>query len=149
MSSVNKVILIGNVGKDPEIRSMSSGDKVANLSVATSERWKDKNGEKQEKTEWHKVTVFNQNIVKVVEQYVFKGQKVYIEGQLETRKWIDQNGQERYTTEVIIKPYKGELTMLEKKSQSEAEPVYSQPVEQFAPQKPEKKNDFIEDEIPW
>lgn len=113
--SVNKVILVGNVGVEPEIRSMQSGDRVANLSLATSETWKDKNGERQEKTQWHKVVVFNQNIVGVVEKYIKKGAKLYVEGQLETRKWTDQSGQEKYTTEVVIKPFRGELTMLDSK----------------------------------
>lgn len=115
--SVNKVILIGNVGVEPEIRNMQSGDRVANLSVATSETWKDKSGERQEKTQWHKVVVFNQNIVGVVEKYVKKGAKLYIEGQLETRKW-EKDGVPQYTTEVVIKPFRGELTMLDSKGGS-------------------------------
>lgn len=114
--SVNKVILIGNLGKDPEIRSMQSGDRVCNLSIATSESWKDKaSGERKEKTEWHRVVVFNQNIVNVCENYLKKGAKVYIEGQLETRKWNDQNGVEKYSTEVVLRPYRSELTMLDSK----------------------------------
>lgn len=113
--SVNKVILVGNLGKDPEIRSMQSGDKVCNLSIATSENWKDKTtGERKEKTEWHRVVIFNQNIVKVAESYLKKGAKVYIEGQLETRSW-EQDGQKKYTTEVVIRPFRGELTMLDSK----------------------------------
>lgn len=116
--SVNKVILIGNVGVEPEIRNMQSGDRVANLSIATSETWKDKSGERQERTQWHKVVVFNQNIVGVVEKYVKKGAKLYIEGQLETRKWTDKDGQDKYTTEVVIKPFRGELTMLDSKGGS-------------------------------
>jgi single-strand DNA-binding protein len=115
MSSVNKVILVGNLGSDPEIRSMQSGDRVANFSIATSESWKDKSGQKQERTQWHKVVVFNQNIVKVVESYLSKGSKVYIEGQLETRKW-DKDGVTQYATEIVIKPFRGELTMLDGKS---------------------------------
>lgn len=114
--SVNKVILVGNLGKDPEIRSMQSGDKVASFSIATSESWKDKSsGEKKEKTEWHRISVFNQGLVKVIENYVKKGSKVYIEGQLETRKWTDKDGQEKYTTEVVLRPFRGELTMLDNK----------------------------------
>lgn len=112
--SVNKVILIGNVGVEPEIRNMQSGDRVANLSLATSESWKDKSGERQERTQWHKIVVFNQNIVGVVEKYVKKGAKLYIEGQLETRKW-EKDGVPQYTTEVVIKPFRGELTMLDSK----------------------------------
>jgi len=113
--SVNKVILIGNLGKDPEIRSLNSGDKVANFAIATSESWKDKNsGERQERTQWHNVVVYNQNIVKVAESYLKKGAKVYIEGQLETRKWTDSaSGQDKYTTEVVLRPFRGELTMLD------------------------------------
>ena len=112
--SVNKVILVGNLGRDPEVRTMQSGDKVANFSVATSERWKDRNsGEMQERTEWHRVVIFGRT-AEVVERYLRKGSKVYIEGQLQTRKWEDsQSGQERYTTEVVIRPYRGEMTMLD------------------------------------
>ena len=111
--SVNKVILIGNLGADPDVRSMQSGDEVCNLSVATSESWNDKaSGERKERTEWHRVVVFNQNIVKVAKNYLKKGAKVYIEGQLETRSW-EQDGQKKYTTEVVLRPYRGELTMLD------------------------------------
>lgn len=112
--SVNKVILVGNLGKDPEVRTMQSGDKVVNLSLATSESWKDKkSGERKEKTEWHRVVVFNQGLVNVCENYLKKGAKVYIEGQLETRKWTDQSGQEKYSTEIVLRPYRGEITMLD------------------------------------
>ena len=112
--SVNKVILVGNLGRDPEVRTMQSGDKVANFSVATSERWKDRNsGEMRERTEWHRVVIFGRT-AEIAEQYLRKGSKVYIEGQLQTRKWEDnQTGQERYTTEVVIRPYRGEMTMLD------------------------------------
>lgn len=121
MASVNKVILVGNLGKDPEIRSMQSGDRVASFSVATSESWKDKSsGEKKEKTEWHRISCFNQGLVKVIEAYVRKGSKVYIEGQLETRKWTDKDGVEKYSTEVVLRPFKGELTMLDSKGGGEA-----------------------------
>ncbi|MGB4107018.1 MAG: single-stranded DNA-binding protein [Alphaproteobacteria bacterium] len=114
--SVNKVILVGNLGKDPESRSMQSGDKVCNLSIATSESWKDKaTGERKERTEWHRVVIFNQNLVTVAENYLKKGAKVYIEGQLETRKWTDKDGAEKYSTEVVLRPYRGELTMLDSK----------------------------------
>src|SRR5215212_2201089 len=112
--SVNKVILIGNLGADPEIRSLGSGDRVANLRVATSESWRDRSsGERKEKTEWHRVVVFNENIVKVCENYLRKGAKVYVEGAIQTRKWQDQSGQEKYSTEVVINKFKGELTMLD------------------------------------
>lgn len=113
MSSVNKVILVGNLGRDPEVRSMQSGDKVVNLSLATSERWTDKqSGEKKEKTEWHRVVVFDQNIADVAERYLSKGSKVYIEGQLQTRKWTDQSGVEKYSTEVVLQRFRGSLVML-------------------------------------
>lgn len=115
--SVNKVILVGNLGKDPEVRSFQNGGRVANFSIATSENWKDKaTGERKEKTEWHKVEVYNDRIVDVVEKYLKKGAKVYIEGALETRKYTDKEGQERYTTAVVLKQYRGELTMLDGKS---------------------------------
>ena len=111
--SVNKVILVGNLGRDPEIRSMPNGDRIANLSIATSEQWRDKSsGERKEKTEWHRVVVFNDNIVKVVENYVKKGSTVYIEGALQTRKWTDKDGVEKYSTEIVVGKFKGELTML-------------------------------------
>lgn len=114
--SVNKVILVGNLGADPDVRSMQSGDKVVNLSIATSENWTDKaSGERKEKTEWHRVVIFNQGLVKVCESYLKKGAKVYIEGQLETRSW-EQDGQKKYTTEVVLRPYRGELTMLDSRN---------------------------------
>ncbi|MBR2572822.1 MAG: single-stranded DNA-binding protein [Loktanella sp.] len=112
--SVNKVILIGNLGADPEIRSFQNGGKVANLRIATSETWKDKNtGERKEKTEWHTVAVFQEGLVRVVEQYLKKGSKVYIEGKLQTRKWQDQSGADRYSTEVVLQGLGGTLTMLD------------------------------------
>jgi len=112
--SVNKVILVGNLGRDPEVRSMQSGGRVCNLSIATSESWRDKaSGERKEKTEWHRVVIFNDNLVGVAERYLRKGSKVYLEGQLETRKWVDQGGQEKYSTEVVLRPYRGELTLLD------------------------------------
>ena len=114
MSSVNKVIIVGNLGRDPEVRSFSSGGKVCNLRIATSEKWTDKvSGERKERTEWHTVAIFNEGRVKVAEQYLRKGSKVYIEGQLETRKWQDQAGADRYSTEVVLRPYRGELVMLD------------------------------------
>ena len=111
--SVNKVILIGNLGKDPEIRTLNSGDRVANLRIATSEQWRDKgSGERREKTEWHQVVIFNDNLVKVAEQYLRKGSKVYLEGAIQTRKWTDQQGVEKYSTEIVLQKFRGELTML-------------------------------------
>lgn len=119
--SINKVILVGNLGRDPEIRTMQSGGRVANLALATSERWKDRNsGEQKERTEWHRVVIFNDALVGVAEKYLRKGSKLYIEGQLETRKWTDQSGQEKYTTEVVLRPYRGELTMLDSRAGGES-----------------------------
>ena len=112
--SINKVILVGNLGADPEIRQTKDGRPIANLSVATGESWKDKNtGERREKTEWHRVVIFNEGLAKIAEQYLRKGSKVYLEGQLQTRKWQDQNGQDKYTTEVVLQGYNGNLTMLD------------------------------------
>ena len=112
--SVNKVILVGNLGRDPEIRTLNSGDRVANLRIATSETWRDKaSGERKEKTEWHQVVIFNENIVKVAENYLKKGSKVYLEGSLQTRKWTDQAGAEKYSTEIVLQKFRGELTMLD------------------------------------
>jgi single-strand DNA-binding protein len=111
--SVNKVILIGNLGKDPEIRTLNSGDRVANLRIATSESWRDKSsGERKEKTEWHQVVIFNDNLVKVAENYLRKGSTVYIEGAIQTRKWTDAQGVEKYSTEIVLQKFRGELTML-------------------------------------
>lgn len=116
--SVNKVILVGNLGRDPEVRTFQNGGKVCNLSIATSERWRDKGtGENREKTEWHRVAIFNENLVRVAEQYLRKGSSVYLEGQLETRKWQDQSGQDRYTTEVVLRGIKGEMTLLSGRSE--------------------------------
>src|SRR5579884_243168 len=113
--SVNKVILVGNLGRDPESKRLNSGDPVVNLNVATSESWRDKNsGERKEKTEWHRVVIYNENLCKVAEQYLKKGSKVYIEGQLQTRKWQDQSGQDRYSTEVVLQGFRGELTLLDR-----------------------------------
>jgi single-strand DNA-binding protein len=125
--SVNKVIIVGNLGKDPEIRALGSGDRVANLSIATSETWRDKNsGERKEKTEWHKVVIFNDNLVKVAEQYLKKGSTVYIEGALQTRKWTDQQGAEKYSTEIVLQKFRGELTMLGGRNQGgDADEGYS------------------------
>ncbi|MEL6888318.1 MAG: single-stranded DNA-binding protein [Pseudomonadota bacterium] len=112
--SVNKVILIGNLGRDPEVRTFQNGGKVCNLRIATSENWKDRNtGERKERTEWHSVAIFNENLARLAEQYLRKGSKVYLEGKLETRKWQDQSGQDRYSTEVVLRPYAGEMTFLD------------------------------------
>ncbi|MCB1538080.1 MAG: single-stranded DNA-binding protein [Rhodospirillales bacterium] len=158
--SVNKVMLIGNLGRDPEVKTMQNGGKVCNLSVATSESWKDKaTGERKEKTEWHRVVVFNENIINVCENYLKKGAKVYVEGQLETRKWTDQSGQEKYSTEVVLRPFRGELTMLDSRSGAAGNDNgnYDQRPQQQAAgggagggnwQSPKGGNDF-EDDIPF
>ena len=115
--SVNKVILIGNLGRDPEVRSFQNGGKVCNLALATSEQWKDKNtGERQERTQWHQIAIFNEGLVRIAEQYLKKGSKVYIEGQLETRKWQDQSGNDRYTTEVVLRGYGSAMNMLDSRN---------------------------------
>lgn len=112
--SVNKVILVGNLGRDPEIRHSNDGNPIVNLSLATSERWRDRNtGEQRERTEWHRVVIFNERLGEVAQKYLQKGRKVYIEGQLQTRKWTDREGQERYTTEVVLQRFRGELTLLD------------------------------------
>ena len=118
--SVNKVILIGNLGKDPEVRTMNSGDKVASFTMATSETWRDRtSGERKERTEWHRVSIFNDNLVKVAESYLKKGSKVYVEGSLQTRKYTDNQGQEKYATEIVLQKFRGELTMLDGRSDGE------------------------------
>ena len=123
--SVNKVIILGNLGVDPEVRSFPNGGKVCNLRIATSENWKDKNtGERREKTEWHSVAIFSEPLVRIAEQYLRKGSKVYIEGQLETRKWQDQSGQDRYTTEVVLRPYTSTLTMLDSRGDNSSQGEY-------------------------
>jgi single-strand DNA-binding protein len=116
--SVNKVILVGNLGKDPETRRLQSGDPVVNLSIATSESWRDKSsGERKEKTEWHRVVIFNKNLAEVAEKYLRKGSKVYVEGALQTRKWSDKDGVEKYSTEIVLQNFRGELTMLDSKGE--------------------------------
>lgn len=146
--SVNKVILIGNVGKDPEIRTFGNGGKVANFSIATSEQWKDKrSGERMEKTEWHNISVFNDGLVGVVERYVKKGQKLYIEGKLQTRKWQDRDGNDRYMTEVVLQGYGGTLTMLDSKNSGSGP---SASANQSSKPAPDEEPDFdLDDEIPF
>ena len=153
MAGVNKVILVGNLGRDPEVRRMNSGDAVCNLSVATSESWRDRQtGEKREKTEWHRVVIFNENLVKVCENYLRKGSKVYVEGQLQTRKWTDQNGQEKYSTEVVLQKFRGELQMLDGRSEGgssfESAPSRSAPAAMDGP-KEDFRNADLDDEIPF
>ena len=116
--SVNKVILVGNLGRDPEVRSMQDGSKIVSLSIATSEAWKDKmSGERRDRTEWHRVVVFNDRLADIAEKYLKKGSKVYLEGSLQTRKWTDQSGQEKYTTEVVLQKYRGEMTLLDSRNE--------------------------------
>jgi single-strand DNA-binding protein len=148
--SVNKVILVGNLGRDPEIRTLSSGDRVANLSLATSETWRDRtSGERREKTEWHRVVIFNDNLVKVAENYLKKGSKIYLEGALQTRKYADQSGAEKYSTEIVLQKFRGELTMLDGRADGEGgRPEYAGPrVEGSGPK--ETFTADLDDEIPF
>ncbi len=125
--SVNKVILVGNLGADPEIRRLNSGEPVANLRIATSESWKDRqSGERKDKVEWHSVVIFNENLAKVAEQYLKKGAKVYLEGQLQTRKWTDQQGNDKYTTEIVLQKFRGELQMLDSRGEGQQSGQQSQ-----------------------
>lgn len=142
--SLNKVELIGHVGNDPDIKSFSNGGKVANLSIATSESWKDKTtGERKEKTEWHRIAIFQEGLVGVIEKYVKKGSKLYIEGQLETRKWQDQDGNDKYSTEIVLKGFGGKMLMLDGKPDGQAQP--SQPAQQSA----QESAPPMEDDIPF
>lgn len=140
MGSVNRVILVGNLGKDPEIRTLTNGDKVANLSIATSETWKDRSGERKERTEWHRVVIFNDHIVKVAEQFLKKGSSVYLEGSLQTRKWTDNSGAEKFSTEVVLQKFRGELVLLGKAEGGEAK-APAAASETFSPE--------LDDEIPF
>lgn len=153
MTSVNKAIIIGNLGRDPEVRTMQSGDRVVNLAVATSERWRDKHtGERKEKTEWHRVVVFDQNIADVAEKYLRKGSKVYIEGQLQTRKWTDQSGQDKYTTEIVLQRFRGTLTMLGGTDQpggQHRQDDYGGGTGYSPPQRPSPVEDDLDDDIPF
>ena len=142
---LNKVTIIGNLGNDPEIKTMQSGDRVANLSIATSESWKDKSsGERKTVTQWHKVVIFNQPLVKLVENYVKKGSKLYLEGQLETRSW-DQGGEKKYATEVVLRPYKGEIVLLDSRSDS----ANNAPSDMSAHSSQAPLHDDLSDEIPF
>ena len=116
--SINKVVLVGNLGRDPEIRHTNSGQKIANFTVATSDVWKDKNGERQERTEWHRIVVFNANLADFAERFLKKGSKVYVEGSLQTRKFQDASGQDKYTTEIVLNPYRGELVWMDNRNAS-------------------------------
>lgn len=150
--SLNKATIIGNVGKDPEIRSTQSGSKIANLTVATSEQWKDKqSGEKKEKTEWHKVSVFNPYLVGIIETNVKKGSKIYVEGAIQTRKWTDQQGQDRYSTEIVLQQYGGTLLILDRGEQQATPAQQAAPRQESARQAaPQKSNGRdLDDEIPF
>jgi single-strand DNA-binding protein len=149
MSSVNKVILVGNLGRDPEVRTFQNGGKVVNLRIATSEKWTNKSsGERQERTEWHSVAIFAEGIAKVAEQYLRKGSKVYLEGQLETRKWQDQSGQDRYSTEVVLRPYKGELVMLDGATGGQSNNT-DEPPQQQRTAPPAQSHAIDDDQIPF
>ena len=150
--SVNKVILIGNLGKDPEVRRMTSGEPIVNLSIATSENWRDKaSGERKEKTEWHRVVIFNKNLAEVAEKYLKKGSKVYVEGQLQTRKWTDKDGAEKYSTDGVLQNFRGELTMLDGKSGGEGGGVgsFGGGARGASESAPSFQRDEMDDEIPF
>lgn len=151
--SVNKVILVGNVGRDPEVRNTQSGQKIVNLSLATSERWRDKqSGESRERTEWHRVVIFNERLAEVAERYVSKGSLLYIEGQLQTRKWQDQSGQERYSTEVVLQQYRGQLELLGGAREAQASAPsgpYPARGDAGSSRRDPGQNDDLDDEIPF
>lgn len=152
--SVNKVILIGNLGRDPEVRTFQNGGRVCNLRLATSETWKDRNTqEKRERTEWHSIAIFNDSLIDLSERYLRKGRKIYVEGQLETRKWQDQSGQDRYATEVVLRPYRGDLTILQSDGISRDSSYQNKPDKTNEPtkEKPEytQPDNDIEDDIPF
>ncbi|MDC3172335.1 single-stranded DNA-binding protein [Alphaproteobacteria bacterium] len=150
--SVNKVTLVGNLGRDPEIRAMQNGDKIVQLSIATSDRWKDKNsGEQRERTEWHRVVIFNDALGKIAEQYLKKGSTVYLEGQLQTRKWTDQqSGQDKYTTEVVLQRYKGELTLLGSRPDNQINNDYNKSeIDQSSEPSVSNIASDLDDEIPF
>lgn len=131
MASINKVILIGRLGKDPEVRSMNNGGEVVSFSLATSESWKDRDGNRQEKSEWHNIVIFNEGIGKIAKQYLRKGSQCYLEGQLQTRKWTDQSGNDKYTTEVVLQKFRGELTLLDTKPASDPASNWGQTASPF------------------
>lgn len=154
-ASLNKVMLIGNLGNDPDVRTMQNGGRVCNLSIATSESWKDKNtGERREKTEWHRVVIFNEGLVGVCENYLKKGSKVFIEGALETRKWQDQNGNDKYSTEIVLKAFNGTLTMLDSRNDNQSGGYQQRPQQQASGGAMPQQNaapvhDDFEDDIPF
>jgi len=154
MAGVNKVILVGNLGADPEARSLNNGGEVVNLRVATSESWKDREGNRQERTEWHRVVIFNENLGRVAKNYLRKGSKVYLEGQLQTRKWTDQSGQEKYSTEVVLQKFNGELVLLDSRESGGGRSDYggddfsSAPKQQQRPQ-PATFDNELDDDVPF
>ncbi len=150
--SVNKVIIMGNLGKDPEIRNFPNGGRVCNFSVATSESWKDKNsGEKQERTQWHNISILSEPLVNIAERFLKKGSKVYLEGQLETRKWQDNSGSDRYSTEIVLRPYKGEITLIDNKADSNMtnEPISNNQMDEIQENSVSPNVDDFDDEIPF
>lgn len=153
--SINKVILVGNLGRDPESRTMQDGNPVVNLSIATSESWRDRNsGERRERTEWHRVVIFNDKLAEIAQKYLRKGSKIYLEGQLQTRKWTDQSGMEKYTTEVVLQRYRGELTMLDGRNETGGASDFSNPSEidnsnAAATEFGNSKSPELDDEIPF
>ena len=150
--SVNKVIIMGNLGKDPEIRNFPNGGRVCNFSVATSESWRDKNsGEKQERTQWHNISILSEPLVNIAERFLKKGSKVYLEGQLETRKWQDNSGSDRYSTEIVLRPYKGEITLIDNKADSNMtnEPINNNQMNEIQETSVSPNVDDFDDEIPF
>ena len=150
--SVNKVIIMGNLGKDPEIRNFPNGGRVCNFSVATSESWRDKNsGEKQERTQWHNISILSEPLVNIAERFLKKGSKVYLEGQLETRKWQDNSGSDRYSTEIVLRPYKGEITLIDNKADSNMsnEPISNNQMDEIQENRVSPNVDDFDDEIPF
>ena len=150
--SVNKVIIMGNLGKDPEIRNFPNGGRVCNFSVATSESWRDKNsGEKQERTQWHNISILSDPLVNIAERFLKKGSKVYLEGQLETRKWQDNSGSDRYSTEIVLRPYKGEITLIDNKADSNMsnEPISNNQMDEIQENSVSTNVDDFDDEIPF
>lgn len=150
--SVNKVIIMGNLGKDPEIRNFPNGGRVCNFSVATSESWRDKNsGEKQERTQWHNISILSEPLVNIAERFLKKGSKVYLEGQLETRKWQDNSGSDRYSTEIVLRPYKGEITLIDNKADSNMsnESMNNNQMDEIQENSVSPNVDDFDDEIPF
>ena len=150
--SVNKVIIMGNLGKDPEIRNFPNGGRVCNFSVATSESWRDKNsGEKQERTQWHNISILSEPLVNIAERFLKKGSKVYLEGQLETRKWQDSSGSDRYSTEIVLRPYKGEITLIDNKTDSNMtnEAINNNQINEIQETNVSPNVDDFDDEIPF